>query len=202
MGTSSTLKVGIGIPCHIRDIELLRKYSLPSINMLNPPPDLVVIYYNDGNVKGGLKKIREVILDEIFKTCDVALMVDTDYYLFKKDIIKYVYDNKVTNFRSVNKYPLSNIIKYIAVLLVKRPWCGLYSIPKKIWYGKVKDNWDGSDTSVQIAINKNYVYYIKPFYMLMRRNVPALIMVCLFHPLNRKRGLLSKIIKLMRLIPF
>ena len=192
------MKIGIAVPCHLRDVEIFRKYCLPSIQKLNPKPDELTVYFNEGH-KDGLKGIKEKLYNNLCndKNCDIILQCDADFYLFK-NILKYVESNILVNYCNIVKTPISTIIRLVLRNIVKKPWAGCYALPCKIWNKQIKDNpiWDGSDSSVKYATNLNYKSIRVPKYMLVRRSIEAVRINALYHPLNVNKSIFSKMLKL------
>ncbi|MCK4669095.1 hypothetical protein KAT21_03125 [Candidatus Bathyarchaeota archaeon] len=168
-----TFKIGIAVPCHIKDKHFL-PVCLRAIANLDPPPATYSVDLNQG--EGGLKGIRTRLFDSLFETCDVVLQCDVEFYLFP-DILSHVRESKVTSFVCLIRKPV-DIIKVGARFLTPHPWTGCYSIPKTIWEKvKTSPEWDGTDTSIK-RISREYVFVYTPKYYLLRRS-PHRIQVAL-----------------------
>lgn len=182
------MKIGIAIPCHVRDKQMLA-VCLQAIDNLDPPPSTYLVDLNRG--EGGLEGIRTRLFDKLFETCDVVLQCDVEFYLFS-DILSHVQDKRVTSFCHLTR-SLSDLIKVIARFLSRNPWTGCYSLPKAAWQRiKASPEWDGTDTSVR-KIAADYVFVYTPKYYLLRRS-PRRVQVALGgKSLFRKiRGLLLR----------
>lgn len=177
-----TVKIGIAVPCHLNDKHFLET-CLQAINDLDPPPYTYLVDLNKG--EGGLKGIRTRLFDKLFKSCDVVLQCDVEFYLFP-DILSHVRERKVTSFCHLTRSVI-DIIKVIARFLSHNPWTGCYSLPKDVWQ-KVKTSfrWDGTDTSIQKIAN-DYAFVYTPKYYILRRS-PRRIQVAL-----SQKSLLEKI---------
>jgi len=148
------LRVGVAIPCHISDIPIL-KYCLASIKELNPQPHKVSIDINEG--EKSLKQIRTSLFDSLFETCDVVLSVDADFYLFP-NILSKVRNDKVVSFMCFYRKHYVFSLTCMRILFFNG-WTGLYSIPKKIWFETVRDNFNGTDSSVNRSLGKfNWIF--------------------------------------------
>ncbi|MCW3985581.1 MAG: hypothetical protein NWE91_04120 [Candidatus Bathyarchaeota archaeon] len=181
-----TIKIGIGIPCHIKDKHFLEA-CLQAIANLDPPPHTYLVDLNEG--EDGLKGIRTRLFDKLFETCDVVLQCDVEFYLFP-DILSHVQERKVTSFCHLTR-SLVDIIKVVARFLSPNPWTGCYSLPKHVWQKvKISYRWDGTDTSIQ-KIASNYKFVYTPKYYILRRS-PRRIQVAL-----SDKSLLKKIRNLL-----
>jgi hypothetical protein len=179
-------KIGIAIPCHVNDQHFL-SLCLSSISRLDPPPHKHLVNLNRG--EGGLKRIRTELFDELFRTCDIVLQCDAEFYLLP-NILSYVSAQKATSFSCLTR-GVSDILKIIARFLSRHPWTGCYSLPKEVWQKvKASPEWDGTDTSVK-RIAKNYQFVYTPKYYILRRS-PKRIQVAL-----SQKSLLGKIRYLM-----
>jgi len=164
LGKWVKVKIGIAVPCHIDDLDFLKK-CLFGISQLNPKPYRVEIDVNKG--ERSLREIRESLFDKLFsKGCDVVLQCSADFYLFPK-ILKYVQRERIVTF-SFLVYRISDLTTTILVLL-GRGWTGCYSIPRDVWFNKIRDKWDGTDGSIRKLVRKGeYVSIKKPCYRAMR----------------------------------
>lgn len=194
-------KIGIGIPCLSVDIPLLEKYCLPSIKKLDPQPDITYILLNDG-VKGGLKQLRRMIFEKLFRDygCDLVLVVDSDFILFH-DILKYVDRKRVTTFAHCIRYPISGLIMILYGLIITQGWTGCYCLSRDIWNNQIKDKWLGHDSDIPRLINFDYKYVRIPKYMIIRRDMKALKRNIFYHKYNLNLPFRRKIIRLLRVFP-
>jgi hypothetical protein len=166
-------KIGIAIPCHVDDKRFL-SLCLLSISRLDPPPHKRLVNLNRG--EGGLKRIRTELFDELFKTCDVVLQCDAEFYLFP-NILSHVQSRRATSFSCLTR-GFSDILKIIARFLSRHPWPGCYSLPTVVWQKvRASPEWDGTDTSVK-RITKDYQFVYTPKYYILRRS-PERIQVAL-----------------------
>ena len=138
------MKIGIGIPCHERDVGIVQR-CLASIDEMEPGPDEVYVCINDGS-KG--LRIRRDILDHLFYDleCDVVVNVSADFAPMK-GMLKHVARDKVTSFGFLRKHP-TDLLFIIKRLLTRRAWSGCYAIPKEIWNRFRETDWDGMDSSL------------------------------------------------------
>ena len=205
--TSGDFKIGVGVPCHFRDLELLSYYSLPSIFRLDPSPDVIAVNLNRG--EGGLKKVRADLYETLFHDydCDVLFNMSADMIVFS-DALKYVHRNRIVSYGPIFKTPISTMItlffRLFIVLRGKKSWRGTYSLPREVWYDKVLGTglWDGTDSSIGIAVNSDFESVPFPKVMIMRKNYLKLKQVTLYHPLNQDMNPLRKILKLTQALPF
>lgn len=205
--TESGLRVGVGIPCHVRDLDFLSKYSLPSVFNLSPSPDVIAVNINRG--EGGLKKVRADLFETLFHDydCDVLFNMSADMIVFS-DALKYVHRNHIVSYGPIFKTPISTIILLVlrlyTVLRAGKSWRGTYSLPREVWYEKVLGTgmWDGTDSSINIAVNSEFVSVLFPKVMIMRKNYLKLIKVTLYHPLNQDMNPLRKALRLTQALPF
>ena len=205
--TSGDYRIGVGVPRHVRDLELLSNYSLPSIFGLDPCPDVIAVNINRG--EGGLKKVRADLYETLFHDydCDVLFNMSADMIVFS-DALKYVHRNRIVSYGPIFKTPISTIItlffRLFIVLRGKKSWRGTYSLPREVWYDKVLGTglWNGSDSSIGIAVNSNFESVPFPKVMIIRKNYLKMKQVTLFHPLNQDMKPLSKIIRLTQALPF
>ena len=199
------MRIGIGVPCLTKDMELLFRYCLPSIRRLEPPPDVVLTYINNGH-KDGLKGIKTLIYDHLFNChdVDVILCVDSDMLLFK-DILKYIKKDVIVDFHHIVKTPIATMYKIFIRAITNKPLCGCLSIPRKLWFEKIRDNesFNGIDSSIIRSVNSINDFEPKKFppkFMLMRRSMKQARQDILHHPLNINLGLFRKIIYLLKTI--
>ncbi len=199
--TKSGLRIGVGIPCHVRDLNLLSKYSLPSAFNLNPPPDVIAVNINRG--EGGLKKIRTDLFDALFEKydCDVVFNTSADM-IVSKNALKYVKENKVVSYGAIFKTPIATIInlllRFTIVARKRKSWRGTYSLPRKTWFEKVRNSevWAGFDSSLRLAIDSDFDSVPFPKVLIVRRHSLALKQVALYHPYNRNISTLDKFLRL------
>ena len=199
--TENNPRVGVGIPGHVRDLELLSKYSLPSAFNLDPEADVIAVNINQG--EGGLKKVRTDLFDALFEKydCDIIFNVSADM-IISKDVLKYVREDKVVCYGNILKAPISNIIslslRFVGLALKKNLWNGTYSLPRKIWLEKVRDSeeWTGHDTSLRMAIDSDFDWIPFPKIMIVRIHPLSLKQVILYHPANSE---ISTIVRMLRL---
>lgn len=199
--TESGLRIGVGIPCHVRDLNLLSKYSLPSIFNLNPPPDVIAVNINRG--EGGLKKIRTDLFDALFEKydCDIVFNTSADM-IVSKDALKYVREDKVVSYGAIFKTPIATMInlllRFIIVARKRKSWRGTYSLPRKTWLEKVRNSevWAGFDSSLRVAIDSDFDSVPIPKVLIVRRHSLALKQVTLYHPYNRDISTLDKFLRL------
>lgn len=153
------MKVGIAVPCFQADLPNLYR-CLESIRKLKPQPYRVLVHFNFGL---DLKTIRTELFDSLFSMgCDVVLNCDADFHLFP-DILKHVRRDKVVSFNQLERR-VADVPVTLVKLFYPKSWTGCYSIPKHVWYGKVRGLWDGTDTSVkqlagQYMFEKRFCYY-------------------------------------------
>jgi len=157
-------KIGVAIPCHIKD-RLFLKQCLFGIENLNPKPYRVEVDVNEG--ERSLHQIRENLFDKLFSIgCDVVLQCDSDFYLFPK-ILRYIDAKKVTTFSCLARR-LSDVTMLL-LALSGRSWTGCYSIPRNVWFNEVRDSWNGTDADVlRIVGRKNVVSVKTPSYYALR----------------------------------
>lgn len=164
------MKIGIGIPCHERDIEIVRR-CLSSIRDLDPQPDSVYTCINDGSA--GMGAVRQEIFDTLFyeDDCDVVLACSADFGLMR-GILNHVDPNFVTSFGFLRRHP-ADLIHIIKRLLTRRAWSGCYSItwPMWEWFKTDRPDWDGMDSSIDMWC-KTRGYHVKrvkrPQYWILR----------------------------------
>lgn len=204
--TSGDFRIGVGVPCHVKDLELLSNYSLPSIFRLDPSPDVIAVNINRG--KGGLKKVRADLYESLFQDhdCDVIFNMSADMNVFS-DALKYVQRNRVVSYGPIFKTPISAIISLVLRLITDlrggNSWRGTYSLPKEVWYEKVlgRGLWDGTDSSIKNAVNSEFESVLFPKVMIMRKNYLKLKQVTLYHPLNQDMNPIRKALKLTQALP-
>jgi len=153
--------VGIAIPCYIKDLKFL-EVCLSSVEHLDPSPSSVAIDVNEG--ERTLREIRAELFDSLFNDgCDVVLQCSCDFYLFPH-ILKYVSEKDVVTFTPLAKQFYDLTFTIHRLLISQLTWSGCYSLPKKIWLNRVKQSFDGSDTSVSKNIEKwkvkSFQYYL------------------------------------------
>jgi len=156
------LKVGVAIPCHVDDKPFLLK-CLQSVRALQPKAFDVSVNINRG--EKSLKEIRTRLFDSLFALgCDAVLSCDADFYVFPQ-ILKHISATHVVSFAQLEKN-LSDIPIMLIRLFYPRSWSGLYSLPKHEWL-RIKDLWDGTDTSVK-QLCPNYRFVKRPMYYALR----------------------------------
>jgi len=158
------IKIGIAIPCHIKD-KCFLPLCLQGIRNLNPKPYTYLVDLNRG--EGGLKRIRTRLFDKLFEKCDVVLQCDVEFYLFP-DILSHVRPDTVTSFCFLTR-GFIDLVKVLSHFFTPRPWTGCYSLPKAIWL-KVKNSskWDGTDASVKNIVGSYHFVYTPKYYILRR----------------------------------
>ena len=195
------LKIGVGIPCHTRDIPLLERYALPSLCSLNPMPYKILVLVNDGNYKN-LKEIKIEIIDSLFLEydCDIVLSACADYLFIDTNLMNYIHPNKIMNYGRMLNTPIIGLMWVIARRLVKKPWSSMFSIPKNIWFNIVRDNplYNGNDGSIPIVMNNCFESHMGINYMLMRRDTKRLIDDTLNNPRYRNTRILRRMIRMSR----
>ena len=165
------LKVGVALPCHIKDLALL-KYSFNSVNHLRPRPYHVAVDINEG---GSLREIRAKLFDFLFSQgCDVVLSVDVDFWLFPK-ILSYVRRDVVVSFAQLERN-FSDVPQALVRLFWRRCWSGCYSIPESVWL-EIKGCWDGSDTNVKDLVGSYHFERRFSYFALRPRNTFSLVKV-------------------------
>jgi hypothetical protein len=201
--TESGLRIGVGIPCHVRDLNLLSRYSLPSAFNLDPAPDVIAVNINRG--EGGHKKIRTDLFNTLFEKydCDIVFNTDADMIVLK-DALKYIREDKVVSYGPIYKTPIATIInlllRFTFVARKRKEWRGTYSLPRKIWFEKVRnsDVWAGFDSSLKAAIDSDFDCVPFPKVLIVRRHSLALKQVVLYHPYNRDLSTLDRVLRLAR----
>lgn len=163
------VKVGIAIPCHVRDEPYLER-CLGSIANLNPQPSKILINKNHG--ENSMKQIRTKLYDRLFESCDVILQCCADYYLFP-DILRHIHPKKVTSFNRLNR-GLTDVPRMFLHIALKiksgRNWTGCYSLPVHEWKQIREDpRWDGTDVSVHRII-QDYKFVFSPKLWLQKRS--------------------------------
>ena len=175
-------KIGVAIPCHVRDIELCFQYPIPTLARLDPAPHLTLIKLNSGEY-GDLKEIRTSLFDTLFNEhdCDAVLSVCTDYRITNKNILNEVSLEKVVNFGRFFTTPIIGLLFYVLRKCTRSPWSAMYSIPRKVWFNEVRDNplWNGYDGSIPKCVKNNYVANNKINYLLTRINSKRITKVAL-----------------------
>ena len=195
----SDLKVGVAIPCHVRDIEICLKYPLPTLELLNPKPHKILVNVNRG-VYGGLKQIRTKLFDSLFNfyDCDIVLSVCADYRFINKNIINEMSLDKVMTYGRFFNTPIIGLMHYMIRRVTRKPWSSMYSIPREIWFNEVRNNpvWNGGDGCIPRCVNMDFENHMGINYMLMRRNTKRLVDVALNNPEYRKQDILRRVIKI------
>lgn len=193
------LKVGVAIPCHVRDIEICLKYPMPTLALLDPKPHKILVDVNEGTY-GGLKTIRTRLFDKLFDVhdCDIVLSIAADYRMINKNIINEMSLNRVMNYGRFFNTPIIGFVHYMARRLTRTPWSSMFSIPKAIWFDQVRDNplWNGKDGDIPRCVDMDYDSHLGINYMLMRRNTKRLVEGALYNPAFRERGLIRRLIKM------
>jgi hypothetical protein len=154
------LDVTFAIPCHIRDIPLLSKYCLPSINKLNPKPSRLVVAFNDGinlEHENALKFIRIQLFDKVFKDydTDVLFSYGADGY-FKEKIVTHADPDIVVSVNWLPLRPITIITNLLMYYIIRKGWHGSYFMPRDVWFNTCRSKFDGTDTSIKMALDGNY----------------------------------------------
>lgn len=200
------MKIGLGIPCHVNDIPLLRKYCLPKVLKLDPQPAIIIVSINDG--KDGMKNIRTELYDYLFKecNCDIVLNLGADM-MPSKNILKYVRRNIIVSYGQYYRRPIATIINIITRLLYtafrRRPWRGTYSLPREIWFNQIRNSkvFSPDDESVKRAAKYRYVTVSFPKVLVVREHYKTIKQVILYHHCTRHLTLLGKILRLAQIVP-
>jgi hypothetical protein len=139
------MKIAIVIPSLESDIGYL-KNCWKAIEDLDPEPDEVLTYQNDGSE--GLKYIRSYLFDKAFNylDCDLALQCSSDFQLWS-DILDHVDEKAITTFAFMTRKK-SLPLQLLKFLVSPNMWTGCYCIPRNAWE-KAKDVFDGNDTSIK-----------------------------------------------------
>jgi len=204
--TSGDYRIGVGVPCHVKDLELLSKYSLPSIFRLDPSPNVIAVNINRG--EGGLKKVRADLFEVVFNEydCDILFNMSADMIVFS-DALKYVHRNHIVSYGPIFKAPICTTIalfyRIYHALRRRKAWRGTYSLPREVWYEKVlaKDMWDGTDGSIRRAVDSDFECLLFPKVMIMRIN-PKFKQRTLYNPLLKDMNPLARVLKLLQALPF
>lgn len=158
------MKIGVAVPCSIKDLQYL-PYCQNSIFHLDPAPYKVDVFVNN---LGDLRKVRNTLFDRMFADgCDVVLMCDADFHLFPH-ILRDVRSDVVTSFAQLEKKVFSDWQQAIVRMLWRKNWSGLYSLPKQLYYDRIRDTWDGLDTSIHNLCRDKYVFIKKFSYFALR----------------------------------
>ena len=193
------MKVGVAIPCHVRDLEICLKYPMPTLALLNPKPHKILVDVNEGSY-ASLKVIRTRLFDKLFDVydCDVVISICADYRMINRNLINEVSPVKVVNYGRFFNTPIIGILHYMSRRFTRSPWSAMFSIPKEIWIEEVRNNplWTGRDGSIPKCVKMDYESHMGVNYMLMRRNTKRLVFGALNNPAFRKRGLLRRILKM------
>ena len=191
-------RVGIGIPCHVNDIELCERFPLSTISLLEPQPHKVLVCVNEGG-QSGLKEIRIALFDKLFLkyNCDIVFSMCVDYRIINRNLMNEAPPDKVMNYGRFFNTPIIGLMHYIARRCTRTPWSSMYSIPRKIWFNDVRDNpvFNGFDGSIPRCVNMDFESHMGINYMLMRRNTKRLIEGAL-DPKFRSNGLVRSLIKM------
>ena len=151
------LKIGLAIPCHVKDLSFL-KVCLNSIKHLSPQPYKVEVNVNEG--QQSLKDIRSELFDLLFEEgCDVVLSCDSDFWLFPT-ILQHVKRDIPVSFAEL-KRSFSDLPMTIIRLFWRGSWSGCYSLPRNVWQYQIKGFWDGTDGSVKKLLKGNYSFIRK-----------------------------------------
>lgn len=159
------MKVGIAIPCHEDDLPIFRNCR-ESLCNLNPQPYRVAIDVNKGNKS--LMEIRQNLFEGLYALgCDVVLQCSADFYLFPH-ILRHVSTREVVTFTNLNRRRWDLFFTLHGLLLRNRSWTGCYSIPRDLWFDLVRDQFDGTDSSVAKAVGRWKVkalqyYALRPY---------------------------------------
>ena len=194
------MRIGVAIPCHVNDIPLLEKYPLPSLSILDPPPDKILILVNDGTK--GLKEYRTRLFDKLFleHNCDVVLSACSDYLFTNKKLMVQINPDKVQDYGRFFSTPLMSLVFTVLRRMARKPWSSMYSIPRKIWFEQVRDSpvFDGTDGSIPRIVKMDYDSHMGINYILMRRNTKGIIQNALFSTYSQEKHLMKRVIKMMK----
>lgn len=142
-------RIAIVIPSLFSDEKYL-KVCETAIGALDPAPDSVHVYRNNGSA--GLGVIRTKLFNDAFEYlgCDIALQCSSDFQLFP-DILKYVAADRITTFAFLSR-KLSMPIQFAKFLVSPGMWTGCYTITREIWEVFKKTpwfhSWDGKDSDI------------------------------------------------------
>ena len=143
------MKIAIVIPSLDSDYVYLDS-CLKAIGKLNPQPDIVLPYVNDGTQ--GLKKIRTDLFDWVFEDMDfdLALQCSSDFQLFP-DILDHVDENAITTFAFLSR-KISLPLQMLKFRISPNMWTGCYCIPRNAWEIFKRTpwfhNWSGQDFAI------------------------------------------------------
>ncbi len=196
------MRVGIGVPCRVSDRELLERYCLPGIKRLDPAPDVVLVSINEGHSEG-LKGIKTELYDSLFNDfdVDVILCVDADMMLFR-GILKFIKRDVIVDFNHLVCAPIATIFKMVSRMVVDKPLCGCLSIPRELWFNKIRDHpeFNGVDSSIirSVDIRRDFMpLKFPPKFMLMRRSGAEYRRTMLNHPKNIELGTVKRLLYLI-----
>lgn len=192
-------RVGMAIPCHVRDIGLCFQYPIPSLSRLNPAPHITLVQLNSGEY-ADLKDLRTHLFDTLFleHNCDAVLSVCTDYRIINKNLLNEVSLEKVVNYGRFFTTPIIGAFYYLLRRCTNSPWSAMYSIPKDVWFNEVRDNplWDGYDGSIPKCVKMNYEVNYKVNYLLTRRNTKRIVDLSLEN-YRKDRSLIRFVLKML-----
>lgn len=135
-------KIGVAVPCHIRDLKYFRR-CLYSVRQLNPQPCEVAVDINDGNKS--MAEIRSGLFNRLFQNCDVVLNCSADFYLHPS-ILQHVRRDSLVSFTPLfrRRFDFWNTLH---CLFRRKSFSGCYSIPRRLWR-KIEGKFDGEDDTV------------------------------------------------------
>lgn len=151
--TRRPFKLAIALPCHIRDLEVLETYCLPSIMRLDPRPDLLVIQLNDGHEEG-LKGLRVELFDKVFYELGAKVLFSygVDGYFFK-GLMSHAREDMVVSVPWIPRRPLTILSRLIIDSVRGRGWTGAYFMPEQVW-NQIRDQFNGDDSDIHQAVSR------------------------------------------------
>ncbi len=193
-------RVGVAIPCHVRDSEMCFRVVVPTLSRMKPAPYMTLIELNTGEYTD-LKDLRTRLFDSLFydHNCDVVLSVCTDYLIINRNLLNEVSLERVVNFGRFFTTPIIGFFFYLLRRCTNSPWSAMYSIPRDVWFNEVRDNplWQGNDGDIPKCVKMNYEINYKVNYLLTRRNTKRIVDLSLEN--YRKDGSLLRFILKMLL---
>jgi len=161
-----------------------------------------LIWINEGH-KDGLRGIKTKIYDHLFLDAgvDVVLCVDSDMMLFP-GILKFVGRHVIVDFAHIVRAPIASMCKMVIRQLVDKPLCGCLSIPRELWFNKIRDNPDfnGIDSSIikSVDIQRDFMpLKFPPKFMLMRRSGKQYRKNIMTDPKNLELGVFKRMVYLL-----
>ena len=171
-------RIGVAIPCHVRDAEMCSQVAVPTLSRMKPAPYMTLIDLNTGEYED-LKEIRTKLFDSLFNEygCDAVLSVCTDYLFTNRNLINEIPRDKVMTFGRFFNTPIIGFFFYLLRRCTKTPWSAMYSIPRDVWFNEVRDNplWHGYDGDIPECVNQDYAVNYKINYLLTRRNTKRIV---------------------------